>query len=80
MERLRAVVARGLFATERLWDPLKRAQMWLVRAAEVLAHEEQADATRGEGTDRELLAEVLTAKSDAGVAEGATTFYQVSRS
>jgi hypothetical protein len=74
------VVASGLFATARLWAPLTTAQTWLVRAAEVLAHEEQADATRVEGKYRELLAEVLTAKSDEGVAEWATTFYKVSRS
>ena len=78
--RLRAVVARGLFATERLWEPLKRAQSWLVRAAEVLANEEQADRARVEGTYRELLEEILKAKSDERVAAWATTFYTVSRS
>ncbi len=78
--RLRAVVARGLFATERLWEPLKRAQSWLVRAAEVLANEEQADRARVEGTYRELLEEVLKAKSDERVAAWATTFSTVSRS
>ncbi len=77
--RLRAVVARGLFATERLWEPLKRAQSWLVRAAEVLANEEQADRARVEGTYRELLEELLKAKSDERVAAWATTFYTVSR-
>ena len=78
--RLRAVVARGLFATERLWEPLTRAQSWLVRAAEVLANEEQADRARVEGTYRELLEEILKAKSDERVAAWATTFYTVSRS
>jgi hypothetical protein len=73
------VVARGLFATERLWEPLKRAQSWLVRAAEVLANEEQADRARVEGTYRELLEELLKAKSDERVAAWATTFYTVSR-
>ena len=66
--RLREVVASGLFATERLWTPLKTAQSWLVRAAEVLANEEKADAARVEGKYRELLEEVLTAKSDEAVA------------
>ncbi len=73
-------MASGLFATERLWTPLKTAQSWLVRAAEVLANEEKADAARVEEKYRELLEEVLTAKSDEAVAAWATTFYKVSRS
>ena len=73
-------MARGLFATERLWAPLAAAQSWLLRAAEVLANEEQADAARVEGKYRELLEEVLKAKSDESVAEWATTFYKVTRS
>ena len=80
MVELAGVVRRGLFATERLWAPLQTAQSWLVRAAEVLANEEQADAARVEEQYRELLEEVLRAKSDAGVAAWATTFYKVSRS
>ena len=80
MVRLREVVARGLFATERLWAPLKTAQNWLDRAAEVLANEDKADAARVEANYRELLDEVLKAKSDERVAEWATTFYKVTRS
>ena len=71
---------RGLFATERLWAPLKTAQSWLVRAAEVLANEEQASAATVEKKYRDLLEEVLTAKTDEAVIEWATTFYKVSRS
>jgi len=78
--RLRAVVATGLFATERLWAPLQTAQCWLQRAAEVLANQEKANAARVEEQYRELLAEVLTAKGDERVAEWATTFYKVTRS
>ena len=44
MERLRVVVATGLFATERLWASLRTAQGWLQRAAEVLANAEQGTA------------------------------------
>ena len=80
LARLREVVARGLFATERLWAPLQRAQTWRVRAGEVLANEEGADGTRGEEQYRELLAEVLAANEDESVAEWATTFYTVTRS
>ena len=74
------MVRRGLFATERLWAPLKTAQSWLVRAAEVLANEEQASAATVEKKYRDLLEEVLTAKTDEAVIEWATTFYKVSRS
>jgi hypothetical protein len=77
---LEGVVRRGLFATERLWAPLKTAQSWLVRAAEVLANEEQASAATVEKKYRDLLEEVLTAKTDEAVIEWATTFYKVSRS
>jgi hypothetical protein len=73
-------VARGLFATERLWVPLQKAQSWLVRAAEVLANEEKADAATVEAAYRKLLDEVLAAKGDEAVAEWATTFYKVTRS
>ena len=78
--RLRAVVATGLFATQRLWAPLQTAQSWLQRAAEVLANKEGADAATVEGTYRALLEEVVMAKSDAAVTEWATTFYKVTRS
>ncbi len=78
--RLRAVVATGLFATERLWAPLQTAQSWLQRAAEVLANKEGADAATVEGTYRALLEEVVMAKSDEAVREWATTFYKVTRS
>ena len=77
---LERVVRRGLFATERFWAPLETAQSWLVRAAEVLANEEQASAARVEEKYRELLEEVVKAKADEAVAEWATTFYKVSRS
>ena len=80
MVELEGVVRRGLFATERLWAPLKTAQSWLVRAAEVLANEEQASAATVEKKYRDLLEEVLTAKTDEAVIEWATTFYKVSRS
>jgi hypothetical protein len=78
--RLHEVVATGLFATERLWAPLQTAQRWLVRAAEVLANDEGADATRVERASRALLEEVLTAKGDEAVGEWATHFYTVTRS
>jgi hypothetical protein len=78
--RLREVVATGLFATERLWAPLQTAQRWLVRAAEVLANDEGADATRVERAYRALLEEVLKAKGDEAVGEGATHFHTVTRS
>ena len=80
MERLRAVVATGLFATERLWAPLQTAQSWLQRAGEVLANKDGADAATVEGSYRALLEEVVKAKSDAAVKEWATTFYKVTRS
>jgi hypothetical protein len=74
------VVGRGLFATERLWAPLQRAQNWLQRAAKVLANEEKADAAGVEEKYRELLEDVVKAKGDQSVAEWATTFYKVSHS
>ena len=74
------MVATGLFATEPLWAPLKTAQSWLQRAAEVLANEEKADAASVEEKYRGLLEEVLKAKSDETVVEWATTFYKVTRS
>jgi hypothetical protein len=74
------VVATGLFATARLWAPLQTAQNWLVRAGHILANEEQSDAAGVEAQYRELLEEVLTAKSDEAVAAWATTFYKVTRS
>jgi hypothetical protein len=80
LERLRAVVATGLFATARLWEPLQTAHEWLRRAAHVLANDEQAVGARVEEQYRELLEEVLRAKGDARVAEWATIFYKVSRS
>ncbi len=80
MGRLREVVATGLFATERLWAPLQTAQSWLVRAAEVLANKEGADAATVECAYRALLEEVVMAKSDEAVREWATTFYTVTRS
>lgn len=73
-------MAAGLFATERLWAPLQTAQSWLLRAVEVLANEEQADAARVEAQYRAVLEEVLAAKGDEAVAAWATTFYKVSRS
>ena len=80
MVRLRAVVATGLFATERLWAPLQTAQNWLQRAAQVLANDEQADAASVEANYRALLDEVLKAQGDEAVAAWATTFYTVTRS
>ena len=77
---LQALVARGLFATEQFWAPLKTAQSWLQQAAEVLANEEQAGAATVEATYRALIEEVLAAKDDAAVGAWATTFYKVSRS
>ncbi len=74
------MVAAGLFATERLWTPLQKAQSWLGRAGEVLANEHKADAAMVEASYRELLEEVLKAKGDESVAAWATTFYTVSRS
>jgi hypothetical protein len=78
--RLREVVATGLFATERLWTPLQTAQMWLQRAAQLLANDEGADAATVERAYRALLEEIVKAKSDEAVAEWATTFYTVTRS
>lgn len=78
--RLQELVASGLFATEQLWAPLKTAQSWLARAAEVLANEDKADAATVEANYRALIEEVIAAKDDAGVAAWATTFYTVSRS
>lgn len=78
--RLRAVVATGLFATERLWAPLQTAQSWLQRAAEVLANEEQATGAQVEAQYRGLLEDVVKAKDDAAVAAWATHFYKVTRS
>ena len=46
----------------------------------MLANEEQEDAASVQEKYRELLEEVLRAKSDERVAEWATTFYKVSRS
>jgi hypothetical protein len=80
LERLREVVARGLFATERLWTPLRTAQDWLQQAAEVLANKEQAEAASVEAKYRGLLEEILTANSDQAVAEWAIHFYTVTRS
>ena len=74
------MVRRGLFATDRLWAPLKATQRWLARAAEVLTNEEKADAVRVEEKYRELLEDILKAKGDESVAEWATTFYKVTRS
>ena len=73
-------MARGLFATERLWTPLRTAQDWLQQAAEVLANKEQADAASVEAKYRGLLEEILTANSDQAVAEWAIHFYTVTRS
>jgi len=78
--RLRAVVATGLFATERLWAPLQTAQSWLHRAAQILANAEQADAAQVEAKYRELLEDILSVKGDERVSEWATTFYKVTRS
>ena len=80
MERLRAVVATGLFATARLWEPLQTAHEWLRRAAHVLANDEQAVGARVEEQYRTLLAEVLAAKGDEAVAEWATHFSKVTHS
>jgi hypothetical protein len=73
-------VARGLFATERLWAPLKLAQSWLQRAAHILANEEQAGAATVEGAYRALLEDMLKAKGDEAVAAWAVHFYTVTRS
>ena len=78
--RLRAVVATGLFATERLWAPLQTAQRWLHRAADVLANDEKAAGARVEEQYRALLEEVLTAQGDEALAAWATHFYKVTRS
>ena len=80
MVRLRDMVATGLFATERLWAPLQRAQGWLQRAAQVLANEGQADAARVEANYRALLEDIMKEKSDGGVSAWATHFYKVTRS
>ena len=80
MVRLREVVATGLFATRQLWAPLQTAQNWLQRAAQVLANDERVDAVTVEENYRALLEDVLTAKSDAAVADWATHFYRVTRS
>jgi len=78
--RLRAVVATGLFATERLWAPLQTAQTWLQRAAAVLANEDGATGARVEERYRALLEEIVMAKSNEAVAAWATHFYKVTRS
>ena len=80
MGRLRAVVATGLFATERLWAPLQTAQNWLQRAAQVLANEDGATGARVEERYRALLEEIVTAQGDGAVAAWATHVYKVTRS
>ena len=80
MGRLRAVVATGLFATERLWAPLQTAQSWLQRAAQVLANEDGATGARVDERYRALLEEIVTAQGDGAVAAWATHFYKVTRS
>ena len=73
-------MARGLFATERLWAPLKLSHSWLVRAAGILANEEQAGAATVEDAYRALLEDMLKAKGDEAVAEWAVHFSTVTRS
>ncbi len=78
--RLRAVVATGLFATERLWAPLQTAQRWLQRTAEVLANDAGVNSAAVEATYRGLLEEVVQAQGDAAVAAWAVHFYTVTHS
>ena len=80
MERLRAVVATGLFATKQYWEPLQTAHIWLQQAAEVLANSGEADRATVEASYRALLEEVMKAKEDPSVAEWAVHFYKVTRS
>jgi hypothetical protein len=52
----------------------------LVRAAQLLANQAQADAATVEHGYRALLEEILKAKGEEGVAEWAVHFYRVTRS
>lgn len=79
MEKLRAVVAAGLFATARHWTPLRIAASWIARIATTLANPAGADAATVEAALREVLAEVLTYQGDAALAEWATHVYRVTR-
>ena len=71
------MLAVGLFATDRWWSPLQKAQMWLQQAAHVLTNDAGANAATVAKTYRALLEEVLKAQGDAAVAAWATHFSSV---
>ncbi len=80
MVRLRAALASGLFATERLWDPLRAAASWIERVAAGLANKEGSDAVMVEAALRAVLAEILTFQPDPDLGPWATHVYRVTRS
>jgi hypothetical protein len=79
LEKLRTVVAAGVFATARHWTPLRIAASWIARIATTLANPAGADAATVEAALREVLAEVLMYQHDAALAEWATHVYRVTR-
>ncbi len=69
-----------MFASAQHWERLRTAHGWVVRAAQILENDAQADGATVEAEYRKLLTDVLSHQSNPELEPFATHFYKVSRS
>jgi hypothetical protein len=81
LSRLRALVAKGLAATEAMWPPIRVAYCWVHRAAQLLANEDEAPGSQVRRRMDDLLAEITRERATVGTLLPAVThFLKVSAS
>ncbi len=69
-----------MFASAQHWEHLRTAHGWVVRAAQILENDAQADGATVEAEYRQLLTDVLAHQDDPALEPLATHFYKVTRS
>ena len=66
-----------MFATTRLWEPLRTAAGWIKHVAEVLANPTRADGATVAAALHGVLADILTHQADPELGAWATHVYRV---
>jgi hypothetical protein len=81
LSRLRAILGKGLEATESRWPDVRVAFGWVRRAAAILRNKDGLDAAEVRRRYRGLVAAIARhRKASGGLAEAFTHFLKVSRS
>ncbi len=81
MRKLRALVAKGLAATDAMWPAIRTAYGWVHRAAHLLANEGEASGGEVRRRMDDLLAEMRDAQATVGTLRPAVAhFLKVSAS